>query len=143
MNIVYLNGKYLPEDQALVSVFDRGFMFGDGIYEVIPVYWRQPFRWAQHLERLTRNLTAIRMHDPLSAAQWAELLAHLIRFNPAPGDQSVYVQITRGPARRDHAIPQETTKFVFSCICFNPTYRSFYIIDICRKYRFATHSIVN
>lgn len=114
MNIVYLNGKYLPGDQALVSVFDRGFMFGDGIYEVIPVYWRQPFRWPQHLERLTRNLTAIRMHDPLSAAQWAELLANLIRFNPAPGDQSVYVQITRGPARRDHAIPKETTPTVFA-----------------------------
>lgn len=114
MNIVYLNGKYLPGDQALVSVFDRGFMFGDGIYEVIPVYWGQPFRWAQHLERLTCNLTAIRMHDPLTATQWTELLADLIRFNPSAGDQSIYVQITRGPARRDHAIPKETTPTVFA-----------------------------
>lgn len=114
MNIVYLNGKYLPEDQALVSVLDRGFVFGDGIYEVIPVYGRQPFRLPQHLERLNNSLTAIRMHDPLDAAQWTGLLANLIRFNPWTGDQSVYIQITRGPARRDHAIPKETRPTLFA-----------------------------
>lgn len=114
MNIVYLNGKYLPEDQALVSVLDRGFVFGDGIYEVIPVYGGQPFRLPQHLERLNNSLTAIRMHDPLDAAQWTGLLANLIRFNPCTGDQSVYIQITRGPARRDHAIPKETRPTLFA-----------------------------
>lgn len=114
MSIVYLNGKYLPDDQALVSVLDRGFVFGDGVYEVIPVYWGQPFRLAQHLARLNSNLTAIRMRDPLDAAQWDELLANLIRFNPSSGDQSVYVQITRGPARRDHAIPQHIRPTLFA-----------------------------
>lgn len=114
MSIVYLNGKYLPDDQALVSVLDRGFVFGDGVYEVIPIYWGQPFRLPQHLERLNNSLAAIRMRDPLSAAQWGELLTNLIRFNPAAGDQSVYVQITRGPARRDHAIPKETRPTLFA-----------------------------
>ena len=114
MSIVYLNGQYLPDDQALVSVLDRGFVFGDGVYEVIPVYWGQPFRLGQHLERLNNSLTAIRMHDPLSATQWAELLTNLIRFNPSAGDQSLYVQITRGPAKRDHAIPQATKPTLFA-----------------------------
>ena len=114
MSLVYLNGKYLPDDQALVSVLDRGFMFGDGIYEVIPVYWGQPFRLPQHLERLNHNLASIHMGNPRSAAQWAELLADLIRFNPGAGDQSIYLQITRGPARRDHAIPKDTTPTVFA-----------------------------
>jgi len=114
MSIVYLNGKYLPDDQARVSVLDRGFLFGDGVYEVIPVYWGQPFRLPQHLGRLNNSLTAIRMCDPLTAAQWAELLANLIRFNPGAGDQSVYVQITRGPAKRDHAIPKETKPTLFA-----------------------------
>jgi len=114
MSTVYLNGKYLPDDQALVNVLDRGFVFGDGVYEVIPVYFGQPFRLPQHLDRLNNSLTAIRMRDPLSAAQWAELLANLIRFNPAAGDQSVYVQITRGPAKRDHAIPKETKPTLFA-----------------------------
>ncbi|MBI3774023.1 MAG: D-amino acid aminotransferase [Gammaproteobacteria bacterium] len=114
MSIVYLNGRFLPEDQALVSVLDRGFVFGDGVYEVIPVYWGQPFRIAQHLERLNSSLSAIRMQDPLTAGQWSELLANLLRFNPAPGDQSVYLQITRGPAKRDHAIPQHTKLTLFA-----------------------------
>ncbi len=114
MSIVYLNGKYLPDDQALVSVLDRGFVFGDGVYEVIPVYWGQPFRLTQHLERLDHSLAAIRMSNPLDAAQWTELLANLARFNSSAGDQSVYVQITRGPARRDHAIPKQTKPTLFA-----------------------------
>lgn len=122
MSIVYLNGRFLPDDQALVSVLDRGFVFGDGVYEVIPVYWGQPFRLAQHLERLNNSLTAIRMHDPLTAGQWAELLANLLRFNPAPGDQSMYLQITRGPAKRDHAIPAHTKPTLFAmCNPVTPT----------------------
>lgn len=114
MSIVYLNGNYLPDDQALVSVLDRGFVFGDGVYEVIPVYWGQPFRLTQHLERLNHSLAAIRMSNPLDAAQWTELLANLVRFNSSAGDQSVYVQITRGPARRDHAIPKQTKPTLFA-----------------------------
>lgn len=114
MSTVYLNGKYLPDDQALVSVLDRGFVFGDGVYEVIPVYWGQPFRLTQHLERLNHSLAAIRMSNPLDAAQWTELLANLVRFNSNPGDQSVYVQITRGPARRDHSIPKQTKPTLFA-----------------------------
>jgi len=114
MSTVYLNGKYLPDDQALVSVLDRGFVFGDGVYEVIPAYFGHPFRLPQHLERLSNSLSAIRLHNPLSAAQWAELLDNLIRFNPSASDQSLYVQITRGPAKRDHAIPQDIKPTLFA-----------------------------
>ena len=76
--MVYLDGRYLPLAEAKVSVLDRGFLFGDGIYEVIPVYSRRPFRLAEHLARLDASLAGIRMANPHSAAEWAELIAGLV-----------------------------------------------------------------
>lgn len=101
---VYLNGEFKAPDQAKVSVFDRGFVFGDAIYEVIPVYGKRPFRLPQHLARLGRNLNMVGIPMPLSEAKWSEVLRHLIDDNPAE-DQSLYIQISRGVAARDHAFP--------------------------------------
>lgn len=103
--IVYLNGKFLPDDQALIPVLDRGFVFGDGVYEVIPVYWGKPFRLEQHLARLNDSLRGIRMENPLSVAQWSDAISSLIRLNTVTDSMSIYLHVTRGPARRDHAIP--------------------------------------
>lgn len=104
---VYLNGEYLPLDQARVPVLDRGFLFGDGVYEVIPVYGGRLFRLEQHLERLDRSLAGIRLANPLPASRWREVLDEIVTRNGG-GDQSVYLQITRGVAsRRDHAFPAD------------------------------------
>lgn len=111
---VYLNGKYLPDDQALVPVLDRGFVFGDGVYEVIPVFWGRPFRVDQHLERLNNSLAAIRMTNPLTSVAWREVFDALVRFHPPSDNLSLYLQVTRGPAKRDHAIPTETRPTVFA-----------------------------
>ncbi len=105
--MIYLNGSFLPLEQARIPVLDRGFIFGDGIYEVIPVYSRQPFRLAEHLSRLERSLAGIRLPNPHSAAEWAVKITELIAHNPWE-DQSVYLHITRGVAKRDHAFPQNT-----------------------------------
>ena len=103
--IVYLNGQYLPLEQASVSVLDRGFMLGDGAYELIPVFARQPFRLAEHLRRLQHTLDGIRLPNPLRDEEWTALIARMIGLQAA-NDQSVYVQITRGAAPRDHAFPK-------------------------------------
>ena len=113
MSIVYLNGKFLPIEQASVSVLDRGFIFGDGVYEVIPAYGGRLFRLEQHLERLARSLAAIRLNDPLTLAQWRQCLQELVTRN-GDGDQSIYVQITRGAAPRDHAFPKEVHPTVYA-----------------------------
>lgn len=113
MSIVYLNGDYLDADEARVPVLDRGFIFGDGIYEVVPVFGGQPLRLDHHLQRLRNSLEAIRLDDPHDAAQWATLLNELITRNGG-GDMSVYLQITRGVAKRDHALPEHTTPTVFA-----------------------------
>ncbi len=102
--IVYLNGDYLPLSQAKISVLDRGFLFGDGVYEVIPVYGGKPFRLAEHLQRLGDSLAGIRMEPPLDADQWEAIFSRLIL--PAE-DQTIYLQVTRGAApNRDHAFPK-------------------------------------
>ncbi len=114
---VYLNGKFLPPDQALVSAFDRGFVFGEGIYEVIPVFGGRPFRLAHHLARLESSMAAMRMHNPHDASAWDEIFARLIKEaeSAGTGDQSIYLQITRGAAPRDHAFPtHNTTPTVFA-----------------------------
>jgi D-alanine transaminase len=112
--IVYLNGTFLPLDQARVSVLDRGFLFGDAVYEVIPAYTRQPFRLHQHLQRLERSLGAIRMSSPLPEDRWHDVLRNLIERNPGE-NQALYLQVTRGvPDNRDHAIPQDLTATVFA-----------------------------
>ncbi len=111
--LVYLNGEFLPPERAMVSAFDRGFVFGDGVYEVIPVFGRRLFRLPHHLARLRRSLTEVRLPNPLSAQQWEDVLTRLIDDIPAD-DQSVYLQITRGPAPRDHAFPTDVEPTVFA-----------------------------
>lgn len=112
MNIVYLNGEFLPLEQARVPVTDRGFIFGDGVYEVIPAYGGRLFRLEQHLQRLARSMREIRLADPLSGDDWQRCLQEVVRRNGG-GDQSVYVQITRGAAPRDHAFPKEARPTVY------------------------------
>jgi D-alanine transaminase len=101
---VYLNGQFMPLDEARVPVLDRGFMFGDGVYEVIPVYSRRPFRLTEHLKRLQHSLDGIRLTNPHTEAEWKRLLGELIARNEGE-DQSLYLHITRGAAKRDHAFP--------------------------------------
>ena len=101
---VYLNGQFIPLEEARISVLDRGFIFGDGVYEVIPVYSRRAFRLAEHLRRLQYSLDGIRLANPHSNAEWKMLIDELIECN-AGDDQSLYLHITRGVARRDHAFP--------------------------------------
>jgi D-alanine transaminase len=110
--IVYLNGEFMPLENARVPVLDRGFIFGDGVYEVIPVYSRHPFRLPEHLARFERSHQAIRIPNPLSDVEWTRLTQDLIARN-AGDDQSIYLQVTRGVARRDHAFPKDTKPTVF------------------------------
>ncbi len=108
----YLNGEFLPLDQARVPVLDRGFIFGDGVYEVIPVYDRAPFRLEEHLRRLKRSLAAIALTNPHDDAGWSALIDTLIAHHPWP-DQSVYLHVTRGVAPRNHAFPEGVKPTVF------------------------------
>ncbi len=110
--MIYLNGQWLPLEQATVSVLDRGFLFGDGVYEVIPVYSRIPFRLAEHLRRLQYSLDGIKLANPHTEAEWTALIAELVARNEGE-DQYLYLQITRGPAKRDHAFPKVVRPTVF------------------------------
>ena len=110
----YLNGEYLPLEQARISPLDRGFLFGDGVYEVMPVYGGRPFRLEAHCTRLTRSLGEIRMADPHSRAQWCDIFATLVARNGS-GDQYVYWQVTRGAERgRNHAPLPSVPRTVFA-----------------------------
>jgi len=104
--MVYLNGDILPITEAKISVLDRGFIFGDGIYEVVPVYGGKPFQMAGHLARLARSLAALRIPSPFDPAGWEALVRRLIAPGPQP-DSVVYLQVTRGVAKRDHAFPPD------------------------------------
>ncbi|HEY8245084.1 MAG TPA: D-amino acid aminotransferase, partial [Casimicrobiaceae bacterium] len=95
-----------------VPVLDRGFIFGDGVYEVIPAYSRQPFRLAGHLARLQRSLDAIRLANPMSDAEWTRLISDIVARHTGE-DQSIYLQVTRGVAKRDHAFPKGVAPTVF------------------------------
>lgn len=119
--MVFLNGKFLPIEQAMVPVLDRGFIFGDGVYELIPVYSRVPFRMDEHLARLERSLAAVRIRNPYARDKWREIIRELVRHQPWE-DQGVYFQVTRGVAKRDHAFPAdvEPTVFVMSNPLVNP-----------------------
>ncbi len=141
MSLVYLNGHFLPPDQAKISVFDRGFVFGDGVYEVIPVFGGRLFRLPHHLSRLEASLAAIRLRNPHTAQEWSAIFTRLmaeerhrrsgtgkyrqrsqgrnvplanLRTENGTGDQSIYLQITRGVAPRDHAFPPNITPTVFA-----------------------------
>jgi D-alanine transaminase len=109
---VYLNGQFLPLEGAKVSVLDRGFIYGDGVYELIPVYARRPYRLRQHLARLQRSLDGIRLANPHTDAEWEAIIAGLIG-RMAFADQGVYLQVTRGAAKRDHAFPAGVAPTVF------------------------------
>lgn len=108
--IVYLNGEHLPLSKAGISVLDRGFIFGDGIYEVVPVYWQQPFRMQEHLDRLDRSLAKIEIAAPFSREQWQSLIVDLLAAQPKRDQAMVYIQVTRGVAKRDHAFPNPPVK---------------------------------
>lgn len=110
--VVYLNGHYLPLNQAHISVLDRGFTFGDGVYEVIPVYGKKLFRLQHHLQRFNNSMEAIRISNPLSSKQWQQSIEQLIKKN-CYDDQSVYLQVTRGVALREHSFPQREIPTVF------------------------------
>ncbi|MGM0593399.1 MAG: D-amino acid aminotransferase [Pseudomonadota bacterium] len=110
---VFLNGQYLPAAEAKISVLDRGFIFGDGVYEVIPVYGGRLFRLPHHLERLDHSLQGIRLHNPLDHTTWQQRLEELIDRNGG-GEQSLYLQVTRGVAPRDHRFPTHTEPTVFA-----------------------------
>ena len=114
---VYLNGKFLPIDEARISVLDRGFIYGDGVYELVPVYRRQPYRLPQHLARLQRSLDGIRLANPHRDSEWETIIHDLITRQPFD-DQGVYLQVTRGAAKRDHAFPPDAVPTVF--IMSNP-----------------------
>jgi D-alanine transaminase len=119
---VYLNGQFMPLEEARIPVLDRGFIFGDGVYEVIPAYSRRAFRLAEHLKRLQHSLDGIRLRNPHSDTEWAGLIADLIRQNEGE-DQYLYLHITRGVARRDHAFPNPpvpSTVFMMSSPLLTP-----------------------
>lgn len=101
---VYLNGEYLPLSQAKISVLDRGFIFGDGVYEVVPAYHRKLFRLAEHTERLMRSLDKVHIHTGKDATFWEELIREVSRRSEWD-DNYVYLHVTRGVAKRDHAFP--------------------------------------
>lgn len=107
--LVYLNGQWLPSDKATVSVEDRGFMFGDGIYEVVRYYNQRPIAMAEHAQRLERNLAAIRIELPADHPGFDQLSDELLRRNNMP-DAAVYWQVTRGAAPRKHPFPPAGTK---------------------------------
>ena len=109
---VYLNGTFLPIEDAKISVLDRGFIYGVGVYELVPVYRRQAFRLPQHLARLQHSLDGIRLANPHTDAEWTALVGELVARQPHD-DQGVYVQVTRGVAKRDHAFPVGVSATVF------------------------------
>jgi len=114
---VYLNGHFLPLAEAGISPLDRGFLYGDGVYELIPVYSRRPFRVDEHLKRLQGTLDGIRLANPLTVDAWKTVISRLIAAAPWD-DQSIYLQVTRGADdKRDHAFPPASvvpTVFAFS-----------------------------
>jgi len=111
-DIVYLNGGFMPVEEARIPVLDRGFIFGDGVYEVIPVYSKRPFRLDEHLRRLQYSLDKIRIANPHTAEEWQRLTGEIVKRNDGK-DQSVYLQVTRGVAKRDHAFPKGIKPTVF------------------------------
>ncbi len=116
MTIVYLNGEYMPLEAAKISVLDRGFLFADGVYEVIPVYGGRLFRLQQHLNRLADSLAGIKLPNPMDHAAWSSMLEELVARNDG-GECSVYLQITRGAGDgREHIFPEGIAPTVFAMV---------------------------
>lgn len=119
MGVVYLNGEFLPVEDAKIPVMDRGFLFGDGVYEVIPVFGGKAFRVDEHLQRLEYSLRETGIPQPLTREQWCAIFNRLIAASAdgkkGGGDQAIYLQITRGVApTREHKFPQTCTPTVFA-----------------------------
>jgi D-alanine transaminase len=119
----YLNGEFSTLGQAKVSVLDRGFIFGDGVYEVVPAYAGQPFRFEEHMVRLDRSLAEMRIRNPMDRAGWRKLVDQLVTAyakhvtkKPEDTNQLVYLQVTRGVAMRDHVMPPDITPTVFAMV---------------------------
>lgn len=118
-SLCYLNGSYTPLNEAKVSVLDRGFVFGDGIYEVVPVYGRRLFRFAEHMARLDRSLSKLRIANPHGREEWLERCRTLVKAladQTGAEDQVVYMQVTRGVAVRDHVMPTDIVPTVFMMV---------------------------
>jgi len=115
--LCFLNGQTLPLNEARVSVLDRGFIFGDGVYEVIPVYARRLFRFDEHMARLARSLDKLRITNPYGRDTWLKLVRPLVAAQQSE-DQLLYIEVTRGVAMRDHVMPEGLTPTVF--IMTNP-----------------------
>ena len=115
--LCYLDGEYTALKDARISVLDRGFIFGDGVYEVVPVYGGQPFCFDEHMARLDRSLAELQIANPLTLAQWRGIVMRLVEpGGDAP--QAVYFQVTRGVAPRDHAMTRGVRPTVF--VMVNP-----------------------
>jgi D-alanine transaminase len=117
--VCFLNGRYLRLCDAQVSVLDRGFIFGDGVYEVVPVYGRKLFRFAEHMARLSRSLAKVRITNPFGREQWLERIRPLVEAlaeQQGTSDQLVYIQLTRGVALRDHVMPTDIEPTVFMMV---------------------------
>jgi D-alanine transaminase len=117
----WLNGEMSTLRDAKVSVLDRGFIFGDGVYEVVPVYGGRPFRFAEHMARLSRSLAELRIANPMGTQEWRALVERLVDAYAAhvgkpaaETDQQVYLQVTRGVAMRDHAMPKDIVPTAFA-----------------------------
>jgi len=118
MKIAYLNGEFLPLSEARISVLDRGFIFGDGVYEVLPVYAGRIFWFEEHIQRLESSLKKIKLKNPFSREQWQSTIETLIERN-GKGNQSIYLQVTRGVMeKRLHSFPENVVPTVF--IMSNP-----------------------
>ncbi|MEA3639023.1 MAG: aminotransferase class IV [Lamprobacter sp.] len=114
MNELYLNGAFVAPEQARISVMDRGFLFGDGVYEVIPAYAGRPLREREHLQRLDNSLKGIGLAPPLSPPEWSLIFQRLLSSTPK-ADQALYLQVTRGVApNRDHRFPSQPVPTVLA-----------------------------
>jgi len=109
----FLNGEYKPLEECQVSVLDRGFIFGDGIYELLPIYNNKPFYLQQHMQRLQRSMAEINIDSPYSIQEWQAIIDELIRQSEQD-DLAIYIQVTRGVAPRDHVFPQASQATVFA-----------------------------
>lgn len=114
MSIVYLNGRFLAEEDATVSVLDRGFIFGDGVYEVIPVFGGHILRLDEHLARLDDSLSGVHMRNPHSAAEWRNIIEALLTRNTGAENRAIYIQVTRGAGERGHVPSKPLLPTVFA-----------------------------
>jgi D-alanine transaminase len=138
VNIVYLNGEYLPVEQAKVSVLDRGFLFADGVYEVIPIYHGKFFRDIEHLVRLENSLKSIKLAFNMSHKEWHEIFKKLQKINGLEGQtKAIYLQVTRGAEEtRRHAFPKPPVSPTVFVMIYDLLQRDF--ATLCKGYKAIT-----